>query len=237
MDLKEEDVLGDAVDQHWYYRSKAQALRRYVAAVRPHHILDVGAGSGFFSKELLRHTDAEDAICVDIGYPAPSQSVVAGKPIYFHTSYNGGNADLVLLMDVLEHVDDDTGLLRDYVDKVGNGAFFLITVPAFSFLWSGHDLFLEHRRRYTLAQLEKVARSTGLTVERSSYYYGLVFPLAAAIRLSSKLLNSGEEPRSQLKIHNPLENRVLSALCAAERPFMKFNRVAGLSVFCLCRKP
>ena len=50
MDLKEEDILGADIGRHWYYRSKAAALRRAVSGLRPKHLLDVGAGSGFFSR-------------------------------------------------------------------------------------------------------------------------------------------------------------------------------------------
>ena len=63
-------------------------------------------------------------------------------------------ADLLLYMDVLEHVDDDLGLLTAYLDQLERGGRVLITVPAFDFLWSNHDIFLEHKRRYTLKQVE-----------------------------------------------------------------------------------
>ena len=61
MDLKEEDILGADIAQHWYYRSKAAALRRVVADVNPQRLLDVGAGSGFFSRHLLEQTGAKSA--------------------------------------------------------------------------------------------------------------------------------------------------------------------------------
>ena len=53
MDLKEEDILGADIGRHWYYRAKAAALRRAVGGLSPQRILDVGAGSGFFSRHLL----------------------------------------------------------------------------------------------------------------------------------------------------------------------------------------
>src|SRR5690606_14588702 len=58
-------------------------------------------------------------------------------------------ADLVLLADVLEHVDDDAGALRWLLDALSPGAHALITVPAGPELWSAHDVALGHRRRYT----------------------------------------------------------------------------------------
>ena len=68
MDLKEEDILGADIGRHWYYRSKAAALRRMVGGLGPQRLLDVGAGSGFFSRHLLAESGAQSALCVDIGY-------------------------------------------------------------------------------------------------------------------------------------------------------------------------
>ena len=233
MDLKEEDILGDAIGRHWYYRSKAAALRRAVAGLASRRLLDIGAGSGFFSRHLLAATPAESALCVDIGYPADRDDSVAGKPVRYRRDTGPTDCDLVLMMDVLEHVDDDRGLVRHYAGKVPTGAHFLVTVPAFSFLWSGHDVFLEHKRRYRLPEIEAVLGDAGLEIVRGAYYFGLVFPLAAAVRLADR---NTTEPRSSLKKHSAFSNGLLAALCAAELPFFPINRLAGLSAFVLARK-
>jgi len=234
MDLKEEDILGADIGRHWYYRSKAAALRRAVAGIAPRRLLDVGAGSGFFSRHLLGHTEAESALCVDIGYPEDRDDRAAGKPVRFRRDTGPTDCDLVLMMDVLEHVDDDRGLVRHYAAKVPSGAHFLVTVPAFAFLWSGHDVFLEHKRRYRLPQIEAALGDGGLEIVRGSYYFGAVFPLAAAVRLADR---NTTEPRSSLSRHGALANGLLTAVCAAELPFFPFNRLAGLSAFVLARKP
>jgi SAM-dependent methyltransferase len=234
MDLKEEDILGADIAQHWYYRSKAAALRHAVAGIKPQRLLDVGAGSGFFSRHLLSEGGAQSALCVDIGYDRDRDDRVAGKPVLYRRDTGATDCDLVLMMDVLEHVDDDRGLLRHYAAKVPSAAHFLVTVPAFGFLWSGHDVFLEHKRRYRLGEIETAMREAGLRVVRGSYYFGLVFPLAAAVRLASRHTT---EPRSSLKKHGAITNGILGALCAAELPLFPLNRLAGLSAFVLARKP
>ena len=234
MDLKEEDILGADIGQHWYYRSKAAALRRAVGRLQPKRLLDVGAGSGFFSRHLLAEGGAQSALCVDIGYPADRDDSVAGKPVLYRRDTGPTDCDLVLMMDVLEHVDDDVGLVRHYAAKVPQGAHFLATVPAFRFLWSGHDVFLEHKRRYRLPEIEATMRTAGLEVVHGSYFFGFVFPLAAAVRLATR---GDVTPRSSLKTHGPATNAVLTAACAAELPLFPFNRLAGLSAFVLARKP
>jgi SAM-dependent methyltransferase len=234
MDLKEEDILGGDIGRHWYYRSKAAALRRMVGGLKPQRLLDVGAGSGFFSRHLLSDSGARSALCVDIGYEADRDESEAGKPVLYRRDCDVTDCDLVLMMDVLEHVDDDAGLVRHYAAKVPSGARFLVTVPAFRFLWSGHDVFLEHKRRYTLPEIEQTMRDAGLEVAKGAYYFGLVFPLAAAVRLATR---GDPEPRSSLKKHGTLTNGLLSAACAAELPLFPLNRLAGLSAFVLARKP
>ena len=91
------------------------------------------------------------------------------------------------MMDVLEHVPDDAALVAEYAARVPPGARFLITVPAFQWMWSGHDVLLEHFRRYTLRQIEAAVSRGGLRVERGCYFYGGVLPLAAATRLAARL--------------------------------------------------
>jgi 2-polyprenyl-3-methyl-5-hydroxy-6-metoxy-1,4-benzoquinol methylase len=234
MDLKEEAILGAGIGSHWYYRSKAAALRRAVAGLSPRRLLDVGAGSGFFSRHLLERSPAESALCVDIGYAADRDDRVAGKPVRYRRDIGPTDCDLVLMMDVLEHVDDDRGLLRHYAGKVPGGTHFLVTVPAFAFLWSGHDVFLEHKRRYRLPEMETTLQESGLEIVRGSYYFGFVFPLAAAVRLADRNTTA---PRSSLKKQGAITNGILTAICAAELSLFPWNRLAGLSCFVLARKP
>ena len=234
MDLKEEDILGDDIGRHWYYRAKAAALRRIVGGLRPQRLLDVGAGSGFFSRHLLTDGGALSALCVDIGYERDRDDSEAGKPVLYRRDCDATDCDLVLMMDVLEHVDDDAGLVRHYAAKVPSGAHFLVTVPAFRFLWSGHDVFLEHKRRYTLGEIEQTLRAGGLEIVKSAYYFGLIFPLAAAIRLATR---GDTQPRSSLRKHGAFSNSLLAAACSAELPLFPINRLAGLSAFVLAKKP
>jgi hypothetical protein len=155
----------------------------------------------------------------------------------FRRSCDTTEADLLLMMDVLEHVEDDLGLLLKYVNKIPSGAYVMVTVPAFKFLWSNHDEFLGHFRRYTLKQMEGLLESAGLELEQKCYYFGLVFPLAAAWRLLARIgFSSKDKPRSDLKRHSALINKLLDLLCQMELPLFRFNRLAGLSVFCLARK-
>src|SRR5215831_598050 len=105
MDIKESAILGADAASHWYYRSKAEAVERCLDGIEFQAVLDVGAGSGFFSRHMLENSSAHSAYCVDPNYPREWQETVAGKPLSFMRSTDAVAADLVLLMDVLEHVD------------------------------------------------------------------------------------------------------------------------------------
>ncbi len=238
MDLKETEILGADICDHWYYASKIRAVKRIIRERGwvVNKILDVGAGSGFFSRRLLEKTSASEAWCIDISYEADSDETVAGKPIYLRCSCSSLEVDLVLLMDVLEHVDDDIGLLKEYVDKVPAGAKFLITVPAFQFLWSRHDDFLDHKRRYTLPQLESVLEAAGLRVSKGAYYFGGVFPIAALLRLFERMQRKKKPVASQLVKHGVFVNSLLKVICSVELPFMARNRLLGLTVICAAEK-
>lgn len=237
MDLKETNLLGAEIEKHWYYKSKGGALTRLLQGSAPSVILDVGAGSGFFSKLLLTSTTAREAWCVDTSYAKDTDRRMAEKPIYFRRSIDTTNADLVLLMDVLEHVEDDVGLLSEYANKVPLGAEFLLSAPAFQFLWSSHDVFLEHKRRYRLNQLENVVKEAGLKVISGAYYFGAVFPLAATFRIANRLLRQERgATKSHLRQHSSFINGALSVICAAEMPFFLHNRVAGLTAIVLAKK-
>jgi hypothetical protein len=201
-----------------------------------HHVLDVGAGSGVFSRLLLDHGAAE-ATCVDPAYPAQFETSHGGKPIRFVHRTEDSNADVVLLIDVLEQAEDDVALLRGYANGAAPGTRFLMAVPAFPWMWSGHDVYLERRRRYTLAMLETVARKAGLRPVAGCYFYGLTLPLAAGRRAVKRLSHRGAtQAKSDLQRHSKWMNAMLYGLCRIELLFFARNRAAGLTVFCLAER-
>lgn len=237
MDLKESRILGDSVGHHWYYRSKAEAISRALRGAHHPRTLDIGSGSGFFAHHLLRTGQTGIVDCVDPEYPGDERVVM---PDGWMLSRHRGletvepGADLALLMDVLEHVDDDRALLAESAARIRAGGTVLITVPAFRWMWSGHDVFLEHRRRYTLPEVEQLARSVDLEVQSGHYFFGAVFPIAATQRLLDRKRNS--EPTSNLRDHSPLVHAALTRVCRAETRFQRWNRVAGLSVIVVAKR-
>jgi len=240
MDLKEEAILGAEAGSHWYYASKGRALLDLLKGLKLESLLDVGAGSGIFSRQLIDAGVCQRALCVDPGYEVERVERHNGHEIRFARAIDRPSADLVLMMDVLEHVDDDVGLLRSYTRNLEPEDLVAISVPAFQFLWSGHDEFLEHRRRYSKRQIEAVVRAAGLEPVKSGYFFGLLFPVAVAARLIDRWtvkLGLGNR-KSSLARQGRTLNRLLIALHDLERKVVfPVNGLAGLTVFCLARRP
>lgn len=240
MDLKEEQILGQSVSTHWYYVSKSKAIQTLLHSLPVSTILDVGAGSGIFSKFLLDMDVATSARCVDTAYPFDCKSETHnGKNVTFVKSIEHIDERTIWMIDVLEHIEDDHNFLKHYVDLMPTGSYVILSVPAFKFLWSGHDVFLEHKRRYTLPELEALAKISGLHVIKGRYFFGLLFPCIALLRIINRiLLRAGNlSAKSDLKKTPNFINKLLININFLElKTFFYFNRVIGLTAFCLAKK-
>ena len=239
MDLKESDILGPAVKDHWYYVSKGRALRTMLGGETVDDVLDVGAGSGVFTRQLLDCGLVKHGVCVDPGYETEHVEKHNDCEISFVRNVKDVPQKLLLMMDVLEHVDDDVGLLKEYADRMPPDGRVLITVPAFQFLWSGHDVFLEHRRRYTLPHIEQVVRDAGLNVLKGRYFFGALSPVAAAVGMLEmvKQGTAKTEAKCRLKHASSIVNSTLNRLHDVERvALFSVNRLAGLTAFCLAAR-
>ena len=233
MDLKELDLVDP--HEHWYYQSKLTAIKGALEqcgyAGAP--VVDVGAGSGFFASEIVGEYPGVRAWCVDPNY-ADSEIGTTGSVDFVRevSSDQIASASVVLFIDVLEHVEDDTGLLRSYVTNCSPGTYVIITVPAFTSLWSAHDVFLEHYRRYRLSDLVAVARACGLEIVHSRYLFGTTFlPLWMLRRMTRN-----SEPKSQMKPVPHWINYALTRLLNVEHRG-SWNPIAGSSVLLVARAP
>jgi len=239
MDILEEGNLStDDALGHWYYRAKFGLLNRHLhlAKVSPiGEIADVGCGLGLFLRMLRRAGRPAGTLTgVDIGFSESRTDPVDGFTIH-PTWPQGTGYDAILMMDVLEHCPDDTAVLRDATGHLKPGGMMFITVPAFRQLWSAHDVFLKHCRRYSRCELgDLIAREPRLKIESLHYFYGLLFPVAA---LQRWLHRNVTDPKSSemKKLPRPL-NALLLLLCRMESVLMRLNRIAGLTVVARCRR-
>ena len=129
--------------------------------------------------------------------------------------------DLVLLCDVLEHVDDDAAALENIHRFLKPAGTLLLTVPAHPSLWSAFDDAAGHRRRYTGSELERRLLRAGFSVEYLTHFMAPVFPLVwLKRRVAEPCMPSG---RTGLAVI-PLVNGFLERLLAAEIPLVLSRR-------------
>jgi hypothetical protein len=131
-------------------------------------------------------------------------------------------------MDVLEHVEGDSEFLERVVASAAPGTRFFITVPAFRLLWSKHDLYLGHFRRYRLKELASLCLGAGLEIQEKFYFFATIFPAVLASRALSAA-SGGEGTRSDLRPAHPAVNALLKKLLLAESLWCRANRLLGVS--------
>ena len=245
MDLKE--INPNITIDHWYYKTKYVAAKEmlyeseiWTSNSNEHHIIaDIGAGSAIFTRAFYESLRAcfKSAYAVDIYY----EDDLLGKRdgIYFvKTLPSDILPNHLFFMDVLEHIEDDVNFLRNWVNESPEGSSILITVPAFQSLWSNHDIFLDHKRRYNLKEIEEVVVEAGLTILQSRYLFGILFPLVFLVRkmvepVAQKL---GFKLSQGIKPTNSLFNFLLNMILGIEISLFPFNKLVGISCMVLARK-
>lgn len=235
MDLKEAGC-GVDVRTHWYYRTKQRPLDRYVAAALTTSahgldIVDIGAGSGAFSEGLIERFPhrLRRLVRVDLNYAEvgqfPDPRLAGGVVEHRRDLPDGIDSAIVLLMDVLEHVPDDRGLLESVVARCGGQNSVFITVPAFDFLWSGHDEFLGHYRRYSLASLCSLVTACHVTITRAYYMFGVFLP---AVYITRRLWRQADVD-SDLQPAPGWLNALLVGVGACDAALCRWNRIGGVT--------
>jgi len=128
--------------------------------------------------------------------------------LFYTDLHTDSKADLYLFNDILEHVEDDVTFLGNYVNPRNVDSKYIITVPAMQILWSGHDVYLKHFRRYNKKMLLETLRKSNLNVLEVRYLYSVVFPIAWLRRT----IIGRNSTNSELKEHNTITNFLFKLL-------------------------
>ena len=219
--------LHDGVEQsHWWFVSRREIvsalLRELLPAPPPPLVVDVGCGTGATIAGLSEW-------CRGVGIDTSERAITLAQNRYpgarflhgFAPADLGeiaGEADAFLIMDVLEHVEDDRGLLRGVVEAARPGAYVIATVPADMTLWSDHDVNFGHYRRYSAAGLRSIW--AGLPVEPMlvSHFNSRLYPAIRVARALGRHLRIqwGHE-KTDLGTPPSLLNRALHRIFTGER--------------------
>jgi SAM-dependent methyltransferase len=245
MQAAEIERLAHFEEWYWWHRARQSIVARLLARYRGDahgRVLDVGCGAGATTLGLR---SAGRVLGVDLG----AEAVVAARERGLEVARMGahglavrqGAFDVAVALDVLEHLDDDLGAAHELYRALRPGGRLLVTVPAYQWLWSSHDVALGHRRRYRQGDVRSLLESVGFEVELCSYVMTAVLPPAIVVRLLERL--PGRRPPAAQsesgylpipRMLNELLTRIVSfdGVLAGRVP-LPF----GLSVAAVARKP
>jgi SAM-dependent methyltransferase len=237
---------------HWWFVAKRRIilslLKKYLPvwpSTPAPRVCDIGCGCGMILREL--QDQGYQAVGVDASDTALSYCAARGVQavkgmLPDRIGLPPGQADAVLLLDVLEHLDDDLSAALSAIDLLRPGGFLIATVPAYQWLWTARDEFHHHKRRYSLKRWRQMLRDAtarcGSRTMTVSYFNTYLFPLALAGRLATKVLPQPDRP-GDMSIPPLGINRMLAGIFASERwplcagiplPF-------GLSLLAVMQKP
>jgi len=233
-------TLYEVEKEHWWYAARKEILLRYLEARLPlprtARVLDAGCGTGAILEALSARYDAWGsdvapqaiAFCRERGLTRLHLGTLDAYP-------PSPPFDLITMLDMVEHVDDDRALLRAARGLLCPRGHILITVPAFPSLWSRYDEILHHKRRYTRRTLARAVSDAGFTIEHMTFLNCLLFPVAWLRRAAARA--AGSDRTDDLRIPARPLNAALRGTFRLERWVIPVASLPfGLSLLCLARR-
>lgn len=246
MDISMYQDFYNLEEKHWWFIGRRKIvfsiLDKYLPNKNQSRILDVGCGTGSTLKELEKYGHATG---VDVSEEAVKFCKLRGCRNVYKIDRQGlffedEMFDLVVALDVIEHITDDCAALSEYYRVTKEDGILLLTVPAYGFLWGAHDEINHHKRRYIANELKNKVKKTGFAVEKLTYFNTFLFPFVLLTRMGqrvTKMVNSGYKPRSDLKLYPSGINNVPEAIFSLEeRLLRKHNLPYGVSLLCVAKK-
>lgn len=233
--------LKDHQDKHWWFVGRRRVLHslldKHLGANAHAEILEAGCGYGG-NLELLSDFGKVAAFEYDRSARefASQLSGISVRPgmLPDGLDLDDRRFDLIALLDVLEHIDEDIGSLRALARHLNGNGKIMLTVPAYQWLWSAHDEMHHHKRRYSRGLLKERISAAGLRPIDIGYFNSLLFPLAVAERAVSKMkggsVATADAPPAAV---NALLTQVFSL---EEKAIGKFPFPFGLSLYAVAER-
>lgn len=227
----------------WWYAGRRRIIFDFINRIIPstaQRALDIGCGSGLNASLLPAHIkevvgiEVADQAIEAAAHTNPRLKIIKGA---WPEVSVPGVFDLVICLDVLEHIKDDGMALRAIESLLAPGGIAILTVPAFPFLWSDHDTVAHHFRRYTQSHLRaRIQNDTRLEILRLSYFnFFLFFPIVL-FRALKKILPLRSGTSDIFSVPKPI-NTLLTLLFGAERFLLRITNIpVGVSLLCILKK-
>jgi SAM-dependent methyltransferase len=230
-------------DRHWWFLGRRQIVQSILAKLELDagaSILDVGCGTGGNLAMLGQFGEV-----IGVEYDKEAASFAAERKVARieqgalpdQMPFDPEQFQLVTLLDVLEHIDEDQESLNALIRLISPGGHLVLTVPAFPVLWGTHDVEHHHKRRYRASQLEDQLKASGFQVQWLSYYNSWMFPVMVLLRMVRKILPA-RGVGGELMLPPAPVNKLLTKLFASERYWLGRIKVPfGGSLIGVARKP
>jgi SAM-dependent methyltransferase len=234
--------MAELDSEHWWFAARRAILesviRRVVRPPAKAQILEIGCGTGHNLEMLGQFGRVEATELNDSARKLAAKRLgrnVHSAALPDLSMFKPASFDVVALLDVLEHIDDDNGALTAIRELLKPGGALLVTVPANRWMWSAHDVSHHHHRRYTRRELADLAKAKGFQIDLLSPFNSLLFPLIAIARIAGKL--SGREAADDSMPPKPL-NSALKSIFALETPLIgRVPMPFGVSLIAVLRRP
>lgn len=242
MNINEYKEMSRREETYWWHTGRMSIidaqLKLLVNKRKNLKILNFGCGTGGTIPTLEKYGSVEN---VDISPEALKylkQKGYKGRLVKdHHLPFMDGEFDLVIALDVLEHIDQDRLSLDEWRRVLKQDGRILVTVPAYGFLWSGHDTSLHHKRRYTRNRLDWDLRKSSFIKLKNSYMVMFSFFLVVGFRWLYKLTGKKmTETTSYVNLPGPI-NTLFDRLLRAEGLLLRYiNLPFGTSVLGIYKK-
>jgi len=199
MDPKYGERYRDLFENHWWWRARSRFIVDELRRMRPEQgwktILDIGCGDGLFFPELSRFGDVEGVEpFAELVNPAnPYRSRISICP-FNETFQPGKQYSLIMMLDVLEHIENAIAALSHAVSLLEPGGTMILTLPAFMTLWTNHDVMNQHFIRYTKTTFREVAQQAGFRIHEERYLYHWTCPVKLGIHWMERLFRLEPKP-------------------------------------------
>ena len=245
MDKAYEQKYHDLERNEWWFKMRRQMVQQLMKGGTNQKILDIGCASGLLLENLeASGFDHSNLYGIDVSEESIQKCQAKGFTNTWvmdgtQITLEKGSFDILVASDCLEHIEQDTKALDNWLSLLKPNGQLIVFVPAFMFLWSGHDVVNHHFRRYTKTELVHKIQNANFKIIRSGYWNVLLFFPITAIRLLKKLITSKESiPQSDLAQTPSTVNAILSLLLKIENWFIAkgLNFPFGVSTFCIAEK-